>query len=108
MSRYKTADGSIWKIYPRREDGEIVGERIDSPNNTHERDSQPYKLAEILQYWGALSLYDSIAKQVTVLTKAFEDVTWFGCRSFIQDSGGPRFLYEALDAAGYEIKKKES
>lgn len=56
---YQTPDGSVWEV--RVIDGEIVGDRLESPGGEHENDFRAQKLSEIVKHWGALNTYDPIA-----------------------------------------------
>lgn len=104
--QYSTPDGSIWAEYYDQVTGRLTFTRIAGKG--HEDDYRAQKLEEVLRSYGSMSLHDPIANQVDVLTQALDRVTWFGCKTYIQENdGGPEGLIKAFDEMGYEIVRKD-
>ncbi|QZE10375.1 hypothetical protein SEA_SCOOBYDOOBYDOO_24 [Mycobacterium phage ScoobyDoobyDoo] len=100
--RYTTPDGSVWYIYPAREDGEVVGDRISSPDGSHEDDSRAQKLWEIIKHWGPLSLYNPAAEMAVILQNACAKADLSPLPSETARLG------KALAEMGWELKRSDS
>ena len=104
--QYSTPDGSIWeRAWKIQDEDKVYFNRVAGKG--WDMDFRAQKLDEVLRSWGPLSLYDPVDEQVRVLTKAFEEATWFGCKSYIEHGGGPKLFFDCLDKLGYEIVRKD-
>lgn len=102
--QYRTADGSIWEANIDRVTGREVFDRIDSPDGSHEDDFRQQKLDEVLESWGALSLYDPVAqmrKDFNGILHASGEFSSSLLRGRVADK-----LAEAAHKMGFELRRR--